>query len=780
MPPKKKKQKKTPLKKKKPPRSRLLLLTRIALTSAIAAALLISPYCLYLSWKIDQRFSGRRWDIPSRVYSDTAILRAGQGIRIDLFTDKLKALGYRETATRLRNKGDMQVSGSTIDIFLHDLSMPGLKRPGFPVRITTGGGEIRSIAALPAKRPLDMVELEPEEIMLFYGDEQERRRLITIKEAPENLINAILAAEDKHFFQHHGLDPLGIARAMLINLWHGEIRQGGSTITQQLAKNYFLTSRRTIGRKLNELLIALIIEAKYTKSQILEMYLNEIYLGQKGSASINGFGEAAYFYYGKKVGNLLLSESAVLAGLIKSPGRYSPFADKKAAAERRDFVLKAMRDNNMITGSDLQAALQAPVRPAAYSPTNKKAPYFMDYLSQQLHDMYTRDVLRGLGLSIYTTLDMQVQAAAEKALTRGLERLEKGQPKLRRTDRSKQLQGAVIVMDPKSGAIKALVGGRDYSISQFNRITQARRQPGSAFKPFVYLAGLDLFTPSTLLSNKERTMTIAGRQWSPKNYDAVPELSLTMRQALARSVNLATLDLVDRVGISRVITTARQFGFSTKLTPTPSLALGASEVLPLELARAYCAFASGGVLPSPLTLKKVVDENNTVLALRHRRAKRIIGRDKAYIMNSLLRSVVVEGTAKGLAAQGVTVPAGGKTGTTNDSRDAWFVGYTPDLLALVWVGFDNGDSIRNTGASAALPIWAELVRCVPQCTTGSWYSMPRGIATKDVCKESGQLANKGSCPLYTEVFLESRVPSATCSIHQPGLIQKIKKFISPF
>jgi penicillin-binding protein 1B len=288
-----------------------------------------------------------------------------------------------------------------------------------------------------------------------------------------------------------------------------------------------------------------------------------------------------------------------------------------------------------------------------------------------------------------------------------------------------------------------------------------------------------------MLSNEPRTMTVGGRQWEPKNYEDIPELRLSMRESLARSVNLATIDLAMRTGLGRIITTARLFDFSTPLTPSPALALGSCEVIPLELARAYCALASGGVLPVPFTLKKVVDENAVVLALRHMSAKRIIMQDKAYIMNSLLRSVVTDGTARGLAGRGITLPAAGKTGTTNDSRDAWFVGYTPDLLALVWVGFDDGESIRNTGATAALPIWAELMRSVPQCMSGSWFKMPEGVITKTICKESGQLAREGGCPQQIdELFLASLVPAETCSLHQggtfSGAMQKVKNFFKPF
>ena len=777
--------KKRPSKTKKSRRRLHIALARIFITGSLAVAMLLAPYCLYLSMKIEKRFSGRRWDIPSRVFSDTVILMPGQGIRPDSLREKLKALGYRESSARLRQKGEMKVSGSDIDIFLHDLKIPGLERPGFPVRINIRDNAIQAISSIAGGKPLPMIELEPEEVMLFYGDEHERRRLIKLDQTPPHLINAVLAAEDKNFYSHYGLDPLGMLRALFVNLLHGAIRQGGSTITQQLAKNYFLTSQRTLNRKFNEVLIALIIDAKYDKKQILEMYLNEIYLGQKGSASINGFGEAVFFYFGKQVSDLTLNESAVMAGLIKSPGQYSPYADKKACAERRDMVLKAMRDNDMITEKDLQAALTAAVRTAAYSPTNKKAPYFMDYLAQQLRDMYPPEVLNSLGLSIYTTIDMQIQTAAEQALSRGLERLEKGQPALRRDEPGKQLQGAIVVIDPKSGAIKALVGGRDYAVSQFNRVTQARRQPGSAFKPFVYLSGLDICTPATMLSNEPRTMTVGGKQWEPKNYEEIPEPRLSLRESLARSVNLATIDLAMRIGLGSIITTTRLFDFSTPLTPSPAMALGSCEVIPLELARAYCALASGGVLPVPFTLKKVVDENSIVLALRHMSAKRIITADKAYIMNSLLRSVVTDGTARGLANRGITVPAAGKTGTTNDSRDAWFVGYTPDLLALVWVGFDDGESIRNTGATAAVPIWAELMRAAPQCMSGSWFKMPEGVITKTICKESGQLAREGGCPQQIdEVFLASLAPTDSCTLHQVGpvstIIQAIKKQLQQF
>ena len=315
------------------------------------------------------------------------------------------------------------------------------------------------------------------------------------------------------------MDPRGILRAIYTNLRHASIRQGGSTITQQLAKNYFLTLKRTFIRKLKELFMSLTIETMYEKNEILEIYLNEIYLGQKASVAISGIGEASFFYFGKSVSNLSLDEAATLAGLIRGPNHYSPYIDKDRCQKRRNMVLNAMHEQGWISDEELKTALPLPVEAVGYASYGKKAPYFMDYLSEQLTVLYSPQDLSSLGLSIYTTLDTQVQMAAENALKRGLDSLEKSNPDLHRKDPQKQLQGAVIVMQPKTGYVLAMVGGRNYSVSQFNRITQARRQPGSAFKPFVYLSGLDKLTPASILSNETGTYEIDGKEWSPQNYD---------------------------------------------------------------------------------------------------------------------------------------------------------------------------------------------------------------------------------------------------------------------
>ncbi len=734
----------------------------LALTAAAIAG--VAVYAHHLAVKIDGRFSSRRWQIPSTIYSDSTLLFPGQGRNHDLFLAKLEALGYRRV-NQSPALGEYRLRPGRLEIFLHDLKTPSQTRSGFPVQITLDPNRIGTITDQRSGRALQLLELEPEKIGLFFGAAREQRKLVAIAQVPRPLIQAVLAAEDNRFYHHHGVDPRGLLRALWANLRAGGIRQGGSTITQQLSKNYFLTPERTLSRKLRELLMALVIDARYAKDEILEIYLNEIYLGQKGSVSINGIGEAADFYFGKPVEALSLTEGAALAGLIKAPNLHSPYQDPDRCRNRRDSVLKAMAKNGWLTEEQLHAALEKPVTPAGFRTYHRKAPYFMDYLSEQLGALYSPEALASMGMSIYTTLDTQIQSAAETALLQGLARLEKTPGLRAQRSPANRLQGAVIVMQPKTGHILAMVGGRDYAESQFNRASQARRQPGSTFKPFVFLAGLERFTPASRLSNRPQVYEIDGQRWEPQNFERETAPELSLRQALAHSANRATVYLAMQTGLDAVVATAEHFQFSTRLRPLPAIALGAFEVIPLELARAYCTFAAGGLEPYPLSLKAVVNEAGEVLERRHMNIERVISPAATFIMNSLLASVVTEGTAASLAQRGIRFPAAGKTGTTNNSRDAWFVGYTPDLLALVWVGFDDGAGMHASGASAALPIWAELLKAVPQTVSGTWFSPPPGVVQRMVCSQSGQLALKACPSPMAEYFMENNAPAAPCPLH---------------
>jgi len=516
----------------------------------------------------------------------------------------------------------------------------------------------------------------------------------------------------------------------------------------------------------------------YGKDEILEIYLNEIYFGQKGSVSIQGIGEAAWFYFGKSIEDVSLAEAATLAAIIRAPNYYSPYANPGQCLARRNSILATMRKQDRISKEELATASAEHLSPIPYQAYGRQAPYFLDFVTAQLKRLYSPDDLEGLGFSIYTTLDTQVQEAAENAMYRGLEAIEARHSALKERSLDKRVQAAVLVMQPRTGYILAMVGGRNYGASQFNRSTQARRQPGSAFKPFIFLSALDRLTPASFLSNIPRTYTVDGTSWRPQNYASLDVDRVTMRTALAKSVNRAAVDLAMQIGLEKVAATAGRFGFSTPLPPYPSLALGAAEVIPLELGRAYCALAADGVLPEPLSLKEVTDENGKVLQQRHMDIEEVTSPGKAYIVTSMLRTAVEEGTARDLRRLGISFPVAAKTGTTNDFRDAWFVGYTPDILALVWVGLDNGDSINETGAAAALPIWAELMKAIPQYTSGGWFKLPTEVTIRKICPASGQLARPGLCPNpKDEVFLVKRIPKELCKLHEkskkPGILERI-------
>lgn len=739
---------------------------RWLLYAGIISLVLVIGYCVYLSGLVEKRFSGRKWQIPSTIYSTSTLFYPGKKVDRPYLPVKLKKLGYRKKNERPSKKGDYFLDGDTLHVFLKNLSIPGNKRDGFPVSIELNGHFIQNITQSETGEDVPLFEFGPEIIMQFFGDDRELRKLARLDEIPDYLKKAVIAAEDHRYYSHFGVDPTGILRALYTNIKYGAIRQGGSTLTQQLAKNYFLTPERTYKRKLNELFISLIIEIKHDKDDILEMYLNEIYFGQKGSASINGVGEAADFYFGKKLSNLTLSESAILAGMIKGPNLFSPYANMKKCITRRTQVLKAMHKNGWISDEELSEAENETIKTIGQSKYNKTAPYFLDYVSHQLKSLYPKTVLSSMGFSIYTTLDTKVQAAAEKALENGLSRLEARKPALKRSNPEEKLQGAVVVIQPRTGNILAMVGGRDYSVSQFNRITQAKRQSGSCFKPVVTSTFLDTLHPATILSNEGFSYRVGDELWTPDNFSPMPQKQMSVREMLKFSCNRAAVDMVVKGGLDNIVNNVSKFNFTTEFKPYPSIALGAFEVIPIELAMAYCSFAGDGIQPFPLSLKDVVDETGELLVGKHIDINPVMSPAKAYLITSMLETAVNEGTGSSLKKMGIDFPVAGKTGTTNDFRDTWFIGYTPDFLALVWVGFDNGDSVFSTGSGAALPIWAELAKSIPGYISENRFTIPPGVIKKRICKQSGMLAAGLRCSdTKEEVFLVENTPETRCTIH---------------
>ncbi|SMC21312.1 penicillin-binding protein 1B [Desulfacinum hydrothermale DSM 13146] len=718
---------------------------------------------IYLSAEMEKRFSGRLWSVPATVLSDSVVIYPGQDLTISAVEDMLTARGYRPAVGGRLRPGEYKRSRRALRIFFRAFAYPGKDLPAREVGIRFQGGRIQEIRT--GSRPVPYLEVEPVVLARLFGKERESRHLISIKTTPENLIHAVIAIEDHRFFQHRGIDWRGILRALWVDLRAGRVVQGGSTLTQQLVKNYFLRPERTLKRKLLEAAMALVLEARYSKEQILEMYLNEIYMGQQGSVAIHGMGQAAFTYFGRNVEDLTLAEAAALAGMIKAPNRYSPTRHPDACRERRNVVLARMRELGLIDAAAYESALSQPLRTVSRALSGKTLGYYVDYVNRQLEELYSEETLSSEGLVIYTSYRPEIALEAERAVREGLAALEKKRPALSASDPAKALQAALVVVQPKTGALVALVGGRDFALSPYNRAVRAHRQPGSAFKPFVYLTALDQVTPVSWIEDMPTAYRVDGKAWVPRNYDGRYRGAVMVREALAHSLNAATVHLAVQVGLSKIVETARRLGLQSPLKPYPSLALGAFEVTPLELAGAYAALANEGQRPHLVTIKKVVTPQGAVLERRHMSLKTVTTPAKAFLITRMLQRVVREGTARRLASYGVDFPCAGKTGTTSDYRDAWFVGYTSDLLALVWVGFDDNRPTRLTGSSGALPLWARFMTRIRPWLHPQDFPVPPGVVERTICLDSGDLAVQGCPRKEREYFLAERVPQKPCTLH---------------
>ncbi len=756
---------------------------RIFFVCLIALLLVTSGGLVFGAWYLRQleetvtaKFAGPKWRFPSKIYSDSYLLYVGFNLRLDELWDKLRRLGYYPTRAAPKSKGEYryQPSPGILEIYLRDFAYPTEPFKGMQVRITLQGSVITKIENSNGGEELFSLEIEPELVTGLYDHTWQERKVVKLSEVPSLVVKAILAIEDERFYHHHGIDPMSILRAMWINLRSGAVVQGGSTLTQQLMKNFFLGDERTVKRKAKEALMALIAERKYSKDEILENYLNEIYLGQKGSQGIFGVWEASQFYFSKSLPELSVGEVALLAGLIRAPNRLSPYRSLDAATKRRNVVLTKLSDDRIINSKQYEMAVREPLPHRELVKITNDAPFYVDFLRRELAENYPNDVLTADGLGIFTSLDLQMQRIAERSLSEGLKQLEETYAHLRRKGEDDNLEGAIVVLRPQTGEIKAMVGGRNYQKSQFNRVFQAKRQPGSVFKPFVYLAALmsgaegnKKFTPATMVEDSAFTWSYEGQEWQPGNYNDEYFGMVTLRRALEKSLNAATARVARDVGIRRVRDVAHRLGIQSSLPVVPALALGAAEVTPLEVAVAFATLANNGVRTQSLAVKQVMDVKGKMLEKRDVRVEKIIAPPLAFMMNHLLKGVLDRGTGELARRWGFTRPAAGKTGTTNDFKDAWFVGYTPDLLAVVWVGFDNQSKLGLSGAQAALPIWTEFMKRATAGTPITDFVPPPGIRVVEIDPLSGQPATS-SCP-YTlrEVFMEGDEPTGTCPLH-PG------------
>lgn len=710
------------------------------------------------------------------IYGAPFVLTPGLDLADSGLLDRLQRLEYRPVSTTPRAPGDYALTDESLEIFLH--AQEESRLPARAVRLRLVEGMVAEVLSLPDEQPDPMVALEPPVISGVRAGSKQVREWIPFSRIPPLLVQTLLAVEDRRFFSHHGVDPIAVGRALWTNMTRGAVVQGGSTLTQQLAKNLYYSPQRTLRRKLQEFMAAIVLEFKYRKEDILESYLNEIYLGQAGSVSIYGVGEAAHRYFGKSLDELSIDEMALIVGLIKGPNTYSPVKNLEHAVERRNVVLRRLRDQGIVTETVWANAVNRPVKVVLAQDALSDAPHFVDAL--------LREVEGGTGVGIpegariFSTLDPWMQQHSTQALQQGLTKLETTYSWL--THAEPPLQGAIVVLDVKTGHILAMVGGRNYRISQFNRAAQARRSAGSLFKPFVYLAAFEAargqgeagLTPATVLEDEPVTLDSGTGPWTPQNYDRQYRGPVTVRTALEQSLNVPAVRVAHRTGITPFINQLRAFGITAPLPNNLSVALGSSAVSLIEITSAYGGLANGGIVVRPSAVVNMVRETGETIWNQTPDRRQAASPQGAYLVTSMLKGVVDRGTGAKARAFGVHGPVAGKTGTTDGYRDAWFVGYTADLVIGVWVGFDDERPIKLTGAQAALPIWSALaMRLLGQDRPD--FEMPEGVVEREIDPHTGQLATSQCPEKVSEVFIGGTEPTVYCEVHGEGFWDRLKR-----
>lgn len=713
--------------------------------------------------------SAARWDLPSRVYSDATQIVPGMGYTRALLEPKLNHVGYREVKKRVENPGEYRYVDDDLEIFLNNFEYPDMEFHAMPVMVELDGSRVRSIKRLTDGITLRGVRIEPELITSIYDNEMEDRVPVSLDAVPQHVVDAIIATEDKGFYSHEGISIRGIIRAIKTDVQSKSLVAGGSTLTQQLVKNLYLTHERTFTRKGREALMALLLEMRFSKEQILEAYLNEIYLGNNGSVQIAGVEQASQVYFGKKVTYLTLGEAATLAGVIRSPNVNSPLKYPDRAKVRRDTVLKLMHDQGKISQREYEETVTSPLQFSRFPKTSRSAPFFVDLVLKQLRETYPETQLQTTGLRIFTTLDTIMQRSAEEALDNGIASLGKKYKTIRNSETP--LEGVVVTVQPGTGYVKALVGGRNYSKTQFNRAIQARRQPGSLFKPFVYVTAMDparrseALTASTILDDSPISVQAGTAVWKPQNYDNRFHGRVSVREALAHSYNIPAVRAAINAGVPNVIKTAANIGVESRLEAYPSVSLGSFEVTPLEIAFAYSVFANLGVKAEPVSILAVVDRAGDIKETRSVKMKRVAPASVCYVMNDVLKDVFNYGTAARARSLGFQHAYAGKTGTTSNYRDAWFIGYSPRVLSLVWIGFDDGHSTRLAGGDACLPIWTRHMNRIDGLVADVDWKRPEDVTEREIDPESGMLATPYCPATRSETYVAGTEPQSVCPLH---------------
>ncbi|MBI4062980.1 MAG: PBP1A family penicillin-binding protein [Elusimicrobia bacterium] len=728
--------------------------TFLILGSLLAASSLI--LIIYANHRLSRLVAGGLGvSFSTKIYSAPTIINSQTRLTADQLLWRLERLGYRWAEGDPMSKGEFRWQNPVLSVYLNGFELPYIKQTPLLAHLRHHKDNSWTINAENGDA-LQQTALEGELAAELSGPHKIRREPMAWREIPENLKLAVLAAEDKRFFKHWGVDPMAILRAIWNNVKRPGKLQGASTITQQLAKNLLLSPKRTFRRKAAEIILAFYLELRYTKEEILTLYLNHIYLGQDGSVSVAGIKAAAQYYFSKNLNNLTIEECAVLAGLIRSPYRYDPIRRPQAAKTRRNQILEAMHKEDLIDTDSLREAAAKAIVIKPYSMTTEtqnESAYFVAETIRQLLEKYDEQELFGHGLTIHVTMDQSLQALAQQ--TASLSRH----------------QTALAVLDHHTGSVLALVGGKNYRQSQFNRATQALRQPGSAFKPFVYAAAFEEgLTPATVINDERRKYP--GRQktlWEPKNYDGRYLGPVNLRQALTLSLNAATVELAQKIGIRKIEAMARRLGVRSPLTHDLSLALGTSELTLVEITAAYAPFANGGFRVKPYLITAVYDAQGQILEFINFERNPVLAPPLAYLMTSILEDVIGQGTAKILAQGGWDRPAAGKTGTTDEGRDAWFIGYTPQLLCGLWTGDDQNKITGLSGAKDAAPLWAEFMSKALAGKPKTKFSKPEGVVKITIDAATGLKAVSGCKDRRQEVFVAGTEPQGYCPLHKSGI-----------
>ncbi|MBU2863714.1 penicillin-binding protein 1B [Reinekea forsetii] len=729
------KPKKTSSKPKKKSNQRRHLwhsIVSISLKIGLVAACLVFFWMIYLNAVVKERFEGRRFQIPARVYSEAQEIYAGAPVRQSEFIQLLNQLGYRNSAS-VSQEGRYVEQGSQVRVYTRGFRFWDGEEAGKRLNIQFDANGIAQVTDSAGQSVL-LSRLDPLYMGQVYPGVAEDRVLYRLEEMPETLVLGLLLVEDDRFFEHHGVSIRGIARALIANIISGRVSQGGSTLTQQLVKNLYLTSEKKISRKINEALMSLILEFHFSKNEILETYMNEVYVAQQGSRSIHGFGLAAQFFFATTLQDLDIHQQALLIGLIKGPSYYNPRRNPERATKRRNTVLEVWLDSGLINDAQYQAALKAPLD-VADKPGQASFPAFMDGLRRQLQKDYRKDDLMAEGLSIFTTLSPVAQTTIEQQVAVGLADIERDhrlEPKF--------LQSAAVMTRPSTGDVLAVVGDRDARASGFNRALDAQRSIGSLMKPAVYLAAIEQgYNLSDLISDADVTVGAGdGTTWQPKNYDKTSHGNPMLIDAMANSYNQATARLGMEVGLANVFDVINRLGIGNQVAKVPAVMLGAHGMSPMQVAQMYQTIAGNG-FHTPLNFIRAVSHPEQGLIQRFDLSvKKQFEPEHIHILQRAMHEVTVTGTARSLQWR---LPKdwwiAGKTGTTDDNRDAWFAGLTGDRQLVIWVGNDDNKPTPLTGSSGALPIWAKVMQVLRPIQERR--TLPTNIVEIDVNKAGRQV-----------------------------------------